>query len=241
VKNLGIERFYLLLESFENYDPDSNIGNVRRDVWYKFLSKRRSLLGKKALELACGGGILSFVLDDLGLEIVGVDIQEEMIKRATAFAMKKRSNAKFLVGDVKNLDLGEKFDSIFIVGNSIVHFNLRDFEEVLKVVKKHLNTEGIFLIEYSDFIWEIFNKNFETLPTTINRENYKIFYDPENGCVSILIISKKIRDDLYEAERHCYHLWTPWILENVMDKSGFVKIERNYINNNTFIDIYKLK
>ncbi len=240
VNRLSIDRFYTLLESFDNYDPNSNVGNVKRDMWRQFLSRMRKLLGKKSLELACGGGILSFVLDELGLEVIGVDIQNEMIKRAKEYAAKIGSKAKFILGDIKNLDLGEKFDSIFIVGNSIVHFDIKEFEKILNVVKKHLNPNGVFLIEYSDFIWEIFNKSFESIPPTIDKDKYKVFYDPEKGCVSILIISKKIRDDLYEGEKYCYHLWTPWILESIMDKNRFVKIDRTYVNNNTFIDVYRV-
>ena len=237
---LSLESFYNLLEHFDNYDPNSPIGKMRKQAWLEFLAPRKSLLGKKALELACGGGILSFVLDELGLDVIGVDIQRSMIEKALEFGKRIGSRARFIQGDIKFVDLGEKFDSIFFVGNSIIHFSIDDFEEVLKNVKKHLNPHGVFLIEYSDFIWEIFNRNIKSVPVSIKMDQYKLSYDPEKGCVCILIITKKVREDLYEAEKHCYYLWSPWILEEIMTKNGFKKIERHFLKNNTYIDIYQL-
>jgi len=43
----------------------------------------------KVLDLACGVGGFSFLLEDYGFEVVGVDIDEEMIKKAIEYAKEK--------------------------------------------------------------------------------------------------------------------------------------------------------
>ncbi|KUJ99675.1 MAG: Uncharacterized protein XD43_0658 [Thermococcales archaeon 44_46] len=44
----------------------------------------------KVLDLACGVGGFSFLLEEYGFEVVGIDIDDEMIKKAREYAKEKK-------------------------------------------------------------------------------------------------------------------------------------------------------
>jgi SAM-dependent methyltransferase len=57
-------------------------------------------------------------------------------------------SAKWLHADIRDFSFDEKFDLIFISGNSICHLlTLDDFEKCLKCVKNHLAHNGKFIID----------------------------------------------------------------------------------------------
>ncbi|MGQ4891027.1 MAG: class I SAM-dependent methyltransferase [Candidatus Njordarchaeia archaeon] len=237
---MSIESFYSNFENLENYDPSSSIGKTRMKFWEKFLLERKNIVGKKALELACGGGILSFTLAKMGVDVVGVDIQKDMLEMAKRYSDRHNLNARFILGNIKNLELGEKFDSIFLVGNSIAHFSLMEFEQIIGTVKKHLHLEGHFIVEFSDAIWEIFTGNLKLIPKADVKEKIEVSYNPFEGSVNILKVKRMIRNDFFEAERHSLYIWSPWLLRYVMEKNGFKKVEGLLTGFNIYIEIFQL-
>jgi 2-polyprenyl-3-methyl-5-hydroxy-6-metoxy-1,4-benzoquinol methylase len=60
------------------------------------------------LDIGCNAGLSSFVLEELGFDVVGIDIQEKAVERAKELAKKRGSKAKFYVMNAKNLDFKEK-------------------------------------------------------------------------------------------------------------------------------------
>ena len=65
-------------------------------------------------------------------------------------------------------------------------------------------------------------------------------FDPENGSINIIYITKKLREDLYEAKKQRLCIWSSCILKEIMIRSGFNLTERFLTETNTFIDVYKL-
>ena len=228
-----IQNYYGSLEVFSNYDPRDSVGKRRIETYRKIFRTLEKYIGIKVLDLACGGGITTYVLAELGREVVGVDIQEKMINIAKR-ALENFKNVEFVISDIKKINLEKTFDSIFFLGNSIIHFSLADFKQVLDVVKKHIDKGGTFFIEYVDGIWDIFKGNAK------EKDNIKVAYNQFEGSVDFTVIEKRIRDDLYEGVRVRFYIWTPWILSNLMLEEGFQLIERIYLGDNNYIDVYKL-
>jgi ubiquinone/menaquinone biosynthesis C-methylase UbiE len=103
--------------------------------------------GQKVLDLACGTGDLTVVLNDLGYQMTGLDISEQMLE----VAMKKDTlgNIRFICGDMLNLHLNEVYDSIICANDSVNYCSSLDqLSQLLQGVNRHLITGGVFVFDY---------------------------------------------------------------------------------------------
>ena len=119
------------------------------------------------LELCCGSGRLTIPLAKEGLKIVGVDNSKSMLEQAKIKAKNEKLEICFVEADVRNLDLSNKFEVVFIPFNSIHHlYHNQDLFDTLKVVNKHLKNDGIF-------IFDCYNPNIQYI-TEAEKEKNKI-------------------------------------------------------------------
>ena len=71
-----------------------------------------------------------------------------MLERAKEKASQAELKIDFIEADIRELNLGEKFDLIFIPFNSIHHlYKNEDLFDTLKVVRNHLKEKGLFLLD----------------------------------------------------------------------------------------------
>lgn len=101
---------------------EKEIGNVR---------------GKDILDVGCGNGDFAYKLYDKGASVIGVDISEEMHKRA---------KAKYPMLDIRVIDfshpeikIDKKFD--FVILELVIMF-VKDVDGLLKNIRKVLNENG---------------------------------------------------------------------------------------------------
>ena len=114
----------------------------------KFYSRQVARYGEPVLELACGSGRLTIPLAKEGANITGIDISEEMLHLAKQKASAAGVNVRYIQGDMRSFDLGEKFKFIFIPAQSLSHLHTRkEIEDCFSCVRQHLIDEGRFLIE----------------------------------------------------------------------------------------------
>ncbi len=100
------------------------------------------------LELCCGSGRLTVPIAKDGQKITGVDNSKSMLEQAKIKAKNEKLEICFIEADVRNLDLTNKYDLIFIPFNSIHHlYQNQDLFDTLKVVNKHLKDDGIFIFD----------------------------------------------------------------------------------------------
>jgi len=100
---------------------------------------------QRVLDLGCGTGGHAVILASRGFSVVGVDRSPEMLERARGLD----SSARFELGDVGSLDLGETFDSALMmfavlgyqVGNA-------DVRAALASVRRHLRPGGLFFCDF---------------------------------------------------------------------------------------------
>ena len=104
--------------------------------------------GARILELCCGTGRLTIPIAKDGYNISGVDYTASMLEQAKIKASKEGLAIEFIEGDIRTLDLPEKYDLIFIPFNSIHHlYTNEDLFKAFKVVKHHLKEGGLFLLD----------------------------------------------------------------------------------------------
>jgi ubiquinone/menaquinone biosynthesis C-methylase UbiE len=100
--------------------------------------------GRKLLDVACGTGTHASVLIE-DFKILGVDISDDMME----IASKKVPNAQFIHGDMKKLEIGEKFDVVTCMFSAI-HYNTSymELETTLQNFYNHLNDGGVVIFDF---------------------------------------------------------------------------------------------
>ncbi len=97
----------------------------------------------KVLEFMCGTGRILHHLNPK--EGWGVDINDKMLERARKNLHGR--NVRLIKGDVREIDLGEKFCAIIIGMNSLLMFPPEERLKILKNAARHLKPDGIILID----------------------------------------------------------------------------------------------
>lgn len=102
--------------------------------------------GGPVLELGCGTGRCTLGIARHGMEVVGVDLQPEMIRMAEkkAKAMGLSDRCQWVCGDMRELELKREFPLVLIPYRSFLHLlRVKDQMATLRKVKEHLTEGGI--------------------------------------------------------------------------------------------------
>jgi SAM-dependent methyltransferase len=130
-----------------NYDREDP-----SDTGLAFYADLARETGSPVLEIACGTGRIAIPIARLGFAVTGLDIAPGMLERARAKAADLP--ARWVVGDARTFDLGERFRLIFLTGNAFQAFLTRaDQEALLGRVRAHLVDDGLFAFETRNPRW----------------------------------------------------------------------------------------
>jgi SAM-dependent methyltransferase len=104
-----------------------------------------------SLELGVGGGRVALHLARAGLDVVGVDLAGPMmrvLRRKIAAEPSLERHLRVVEGDMRDFDLGERFDHVYCAANTFQHLLTTD-EQVaaLRCVARHLAPGGVFVAE----------------------------------------------------------------------------------------------
>ncbi|MGF1508863.1 MAG: class I SAM-dependent methyltransferase [Myxococcota bacterium] len=99
-------------------------------------------LGGSILDVACGTGRLSVPIAKAGLEVVGLDLSQPMLEAAEAkrLAHRLQSRLRFVHGDMRRFDLGQRFRGILVGLNGLMHcLSDQELLETLRCLRAHLH------------------------------------------------------------------------------------------------------
>jgi len=180
-------------------------GNVYHSIYTVpvLLKLLGNLKGKKVLDLACGQGYFSELMEKMGAKVVGVDYSSELIKIASNRGLK----TKFHVGSSSDMKFLKNKSFDIVLCNFALH-DIKDLPGTMKEVSRVLKKGG-------KFIWVISHPAFKTAYVKNGIENGKYFkkiygYMKEKTC------SNEISSDI-----EYYHRPIGRYLEE-MFKNGFV-------------------
>ena len=151
------------------------------------------------LDLGCGTGSLSCLLDEKGYDMIGVDLSEEMLGIAKEKAIEENRDILYLNQDMREFELYGTVGAIVSVCDSL-NYILEEEEllEVFRLVNNYLDPGGIFLFDLNtrykyeelmgentiaenrescSFIWE----NDYDKEKCINEYNLTIYIEGEDG------------------------------------------------------------
>lgn len=132
------------LEAFadaEDYDLEDT-----SDDGVAFYAALAAETGSPVLEVACGTGRVAIPIARQGYAVTGLDIVPGMLARAR----EKSAGlpARWIEGDARNFDLGERFRLIFMTGNAFQAFVTNEEQKaVLQRIRAHLHEDGVFAFE----------------------------------------------------------------------------------------------
>ena len=137
------------LQKITNYDAfarfyDAVQGDgAERAAFLRKLISRHHQSARTVLELACGtGSILEHLEADF--DVTGLDVSAPMLEVAAM----KLSGVRLIQADMTQFELGEQFDVVLCVYDSINHLlEYREWEAVFDRAHEHLDRGGIFLFD----------------------------------------------------------------------------------------------
>ena len=99
---------------------------------------------RRVLDLGCGTGGHAVPLAERGYDVVGVDRSAAMLERAR----QRGSAARFELGEIAGLRLGETFDAVLMMFAVLGYHTANvDVRGALETVRAHLNPGGLFLFD----------------------------------------------------------------------------------------------
>lgn len=146
--------------------------------------------GEHILDLGCGTGDLTKMIQDAGANVIGVDSSAEMI----AAAKTKFSSVNFQQADARTLPFENAFEAIF--SNAVLHW-VPEKEKVIERMYKSLKKGGRIVVEFGgkdniQQMWTALKNNLEKHGNTKNA-NIAFWYFPSIGTYTTLLEKQGFR------------------------------------------------
>lgn len=230
-----VKDYYRISENFTRYFMDSK---KRVDETRRLVASKRKYFGKRILDIACGGGILGFILNNRNY--VGIDVNPDMIQYAKNYKRKTKSKSNYILGDITKTRIRGKFDTFSFLGNGLAHFTTIDFVDVLKKLNSNFKRNSYFIIEYRDVVDLLFNKQWKD--RMIEKDSYRTVVSTTLGSnMKTGEIYKKAFNVNDKSKIEFSHtIWSPFILEAIMRSFDWKLVKREEMKRwNGWIEIYQ--
>jgi 2-polyprenyl-3-methyl-5-hydroxy-6-metoxy-1,4-benzoquinol methylase len=197
-----------------------------------FLKKE---LGAKSeiLDLACGTGTYSMELAKEGHNVIGLDLDKDMIEQAKVKA--NNNSVELYCEDMlsfKKITKDKLFDRIFCIGNSLVHLKDRtEIRQFIEAIYHSLKKDGCMIIQIINYD-RIIDNNVKSLPT-IDRSNEGVKFirnyttNKDKGTLNFeteLIINNNGQEKVYTNSVPLLALRSEEIIE-ILEAVNFSKFE----------------
>ena len=139
---------YDLIESEERFE-------IIKNEWKDFLGERNI---HTVLDVSIGSGGMTIPLLDLGMDVSGSDLSEEMLDRCKKKAEARNKNLELKCSDFRDLSCwnDEQFDMVVSTGNSLGYVENADVLKTLEEMDKHVKDGGYICFDSRN--WEKIQK-----------------------------------------------------------------------------------
>ncbi len=155
----------------------------------RWISQNIQLKNLKVLDVGCGAGLLSEGLAQLGAEVSGLDLADDLIKVARNHAEKSHLKIDYYCQDLKEFSLThlEKFDAIFCL-EMLEHVD--DFDQIIEQMSRALKPGGKIFLSTIDrnprsFVELIIGAEYLLNMVPRGTHHYQKFIRPEELCKSL--------------------------------------------------------
>ncbi|HNW03939.1 MAG TPA: methyltransferase domain-containing protein [Oscillospiraceae bacterium] len=199
-----------------------------RARYFDAVIRRYAPDAKLVLDLACGTGTLTFELEKLGYDMIGVDGSWEMLSVATGKREEQKSEALFLCQEMRMLDLYGTVDAAVSALDSLNHIlDEAELREVFRRVALFSNPGACFVFDVNTPYKhrEILGNNSFVYEDDGALCVWRNGYDPQGDTVDITLDFFEHEDEhgLYRrsAAEFSERAWPPEELKSMLKESGF--------------------
>lgn len=132
---------------------DTFMDNVPYEEWAEYLLKVLEQYGIKdglVLELGCGTGTMTEMLNDRGYDMIGVDNSEDMLEIALDKRVESGKDILYLLQDMREFELYGTVRAVVSVCDSVNYITEEsELEEVFRLVNNYLDPGGIFVFDFN--------------------------------------------------------------------------------------------
>lgn len=133
-------RYYDLLYKDKDYDAEAK--------YVSGLIEKYKPDTKSILNLGCGTGKHDIALAKVGYHITGIDLSKQMIEIARENGKESGKEIHFRQGDIRHLDLGEKFDTAISLFHVMSYQTTNeDLLHAFQTAYNHLRKGGLFIFD----------------------------------------------------------------------------------------------
>ncbi|WP_456423352.1 class I SAM-dependent methyltransferase [Thermococcus sp.] len=223
----------------EYYSAFKAYSDIYSDEYRKRIEVLEPLLVKfmpekgRVLDLGCGAGGFSFLLEDLGFDVVCADNSDHMLSLAKGFAKEKNSKVEIIKADARELPFEDNsFDYVLFIDN-LVHFEPLDLGKAFREIGRVLKPGGRLLLQFTDLR--------ALLPVLMNGqvigEEYWISRVLPDKDEKAVLIEFKSEDKSFRVR---FNVWGKTAVE-LLAKLYFKKIGEEKINEHTYFQAYVTK
>lgn len=126
--------------------------------------------GSKVLDVGCGPGLLSMLLYDAGMEVVGIDYSEDMVRQATKNATDKGMGIEFKRMDAQNMEFAD--ESFDIMVSRDVLWNLPEPDKAYREIVRILKPDGRGLIKDGNYYLGLSDERYDHRDRTPSKGDY---------------------------------------------------------------------
>lgn len=133
------------------YDTIYNTKNYNQEVDFleEIFHKFAKTPAHTVLDLGCGTGGHSLVLDQRGYQVCGVDLSQEMLDLARRKAAALNRGGEWVQGDIRTVKVGKVFDAAVMMF-AVLSYQTQneDLQATLSNVAAHLAPGGLFTADF---------------------------------------------------------------------------------------------
>ena len=192
-----------------------------------FLEKEPS----KILDIGCAVGQLAMALAAQGHEAAGIDLDEDMIRKARKKASDQGVKSDFSVMDMMAVDKhfrSNSFDMVLCLGNTMVHLqSLEEMQIFITKVFRLLKENGVFIVQVVNYDAVLGSgvKELPVIDTGHVRFERGYRYDKDDHKIRFCSrLTVKKDKEIFENEILLYPL-TREEMGLLMDRAGFHQVE----------------
>jgi len=214
---------------------DALMRGVPYRQWVRYLDQLLQMRGvkpRRVLDLACGTGAVSEILEASGYDVTGVDLSEQMIESARQKAEKKRLRIDYFVQDAARMELpGPPFDLCVSLFDSLNYIlDPADLCSAIERVHAHLTPGGLFIFDI--------NSEFALVNSFFDQDNlysndrlryvWRSSYDAESRLCTIrmrFFLRDRRGVDQEFQENHVQFAYREEELRAMLEEAGFTGVE----------------
>lgn len=203
--------------------------------WADYINEllaRSNVEGNIVLDLGCGTGNITIPLSEMGYEMEGLDISEEMLSIADHKAFDRKRRIKWIHGNMVDYTMENTYDAIISCCDS-VNYILED-KDLLKMfhnVYHSLKDKGIFAFDIHSFykLKEVYNSQVFSYSSDKINYMWENTYDDTSDVIEYYInmFIKNDKNPYYtrSEEFHYQRAYHMDVIEQMLINAGFRSVD----------------